>query len=120
MLICFFALPLRGFLYTLSADPVFITSIQVLDGLAAGIFGVMSVLTIADITKGTGKFNLANSIMITAVGIGASLSGATAGFVAAEYSIKSAFLFLSGVAFLALIVYGLFMKETMHVSEGGV
>jgi predicted MFS family arabinose efflux permease len=113
MIICFLALPLRGFLYTLSADPYYITSIQILDGLAAGIFGVMSVLTIADITKGTGQFNLANSILITAVGIGASLSGAVAGFVAQEFSIEVAFLFLSGVALAALIVYGIFMRETL-------
>jgi len=62
MLVCFAALPIRGLLYTLSPNPYFITSVQVLDGLSAGIFGVVSILIVADLTKGSGHFNLANGI----------------------------------------------------------
>ena len=52
---------------------------RVLDGVGAGIFGVVSVLVIADLTRGSGRFNLALGAITTAVGIGASLSQAIAG-----------------------------------------
>ncbi|MCF0059135.1 MFS transporter [Dyadobacter sp. CY356] len=112
MLICFAALPVRGMLYTLSPNPYFITSVQILDGLSAGIFGVVSILIIADLTKGSGHFNLANGILITAIGLGASLSNVTGGYIANMFSFRYAFLFLSAVAALAFVICLLFMKET--------
>ena len=112
MLICFAALPVRGLLYTISPNPYFITSVQILDGLSAGIFGVVSILIIADLTKGSGHFNLANGILITAVGLGASLSNVAGGYIANMYSFRYAFLFLSATAALAFIICLLFMKET--------
>ena len=112
MLVCFAALPIRGVLYTLSPNPYFITSVQILDGLSAGIFGVVSILIIADLTKGSGHFNLANGILITAVGLGASLSNVAGGYIANMYSFRHAFLFLSATAALAFVICLLFMKET--------
>ena len=114
MLVCFAALPIRGLLYTLSPNPYFITSVQVLDGLSAGIFGVVSILIVADLTKGSGHFNLANGILITAVGLGASLSNVAGGYIANLFSFRYAFLFLSGVAAMAFVICLLFMKETLH------
>jgi MFS family permease len=58
-----------------------LVSIQILDGVAAGIFGVVSVLVIADLTQGSGRFNLTLGAIGTAVGIGASLSQVTAGSI---------------------------------------
>ena len=113
MLVCFAALPIRGLLYTLSPNPYFITSVQVLDGLSAGIFGVVSILIVADLTKGSGHFNLANGILITAVGLGASLSNVAGGYIANLFSFRYAFLFLSGVAAMAFVICLLFMKETI-------
>jgi len=112
MLLCFAALPIRGLLYTLSPNPYFITSVQILDGFSAGIFGVVSILIIADLTKGSGHFNLANGILITAVGFGASLSNLAGGYIANLFSFRYAFLFLSAVAALAFIICLIFMKET--------
>lgn len=117
MLFCFAALPIRGVLYTLSPNPYFITSVQILDGLSAGIFGVVSILIIADLTKGSGHFNLANGILITAIGLGASLSNAAGGYIANLYSFQYAFLFLSATAALAFVICLIFMKETYQPSE---
>ena len=114
MLVCFAGLPIRGLLYTLSPNPYFITSVQVLDGLSAGIFGVVSILIVADLTKGSGHFNLANGFLITAVGLGASLSNIAGGYIANLFSFRYAFLFLSGVAAMAFVICLLFMKETLH------
>jgi len=61
--------PIRGVLYTLTANKALLVAIQVLDGVGAGIFGVVSVLVIADLTRGTGRFNLTLGAITTAVGI---------------------------------------------------
>jgi MFS family permease len=47
--------------------------------LAAGIFGALTPLVIADIMRGTGHYNLAQGAIATMQGIGASLSGLAAG-----------------------------------------
>jgi hypothetical protein len=51
LLIAFGVLPIRGVLYTLTHNTNALVAIQVLDGVAAGIFGVVSVLVIADLTS---------------------------------------------------------------------
>src|SRR5206468_2154771 len=43
-LIGFAVLPVRGLLYCLSVNPYYLVAVQLLDGIGAGIFGVVSVL----------------------------------------------------------------------------
>lgn len=74
LLLGFGVLPIRAVLYTLAHSTYPLVAIQVLDGVAAGIFGVVSALVIADLSGGTGRFNLTLGALATAVGIGASLS----------------------------------------------
>ena len=71
-----------------------IPSIETYSGIGAGIFGVVSVLVIADLTRGTGRFNLTLGAITTAVGIGAALSQVIAGTHHAGSS--AGFLFLAG------------------------
>ena len=66
--LCHSARP-RG-LYTLTNDPVWLVSVQVLDGIGAGIFGVLSVLIVSDLTAGSGLFNTTQGAIATAVGLG--------------------------------------------------
>lgn len=80
-LLGFAVLPIRGVLYTLSNNPYFLVSVQILDGIAGGIFGVLSVFVVADLTKGTGRFNVTQGALNTVIGIGAALSNLLAGFV---------------------------------------
>ena len=58
LLMAFGALMIRGVLYTLTSNMETLVVIQILDGVASGIFGVVSVLVIADLTEGSGRFNL--------------------------------------------------------------
>jgi predicted MFS family arabinose efflux permease len=112
LLIAFFVLPIRGVLYTMTDDVAALVAIQILDGVGAGIFGVVSVLVIADLTEGTGRFNLALGAITTAVGIGASLSQAIAGGIVHHFGYRIGFLFLAAVASLALAVLYFYMPET--------
>jgi hypothetical protein len=67
-------LPVRALLFSLVTDPPLLFAFQLLDGVSGAIVGVMTTLVIADATNGTGRFNLAQGLIGTASGIGASLS----------------------------------------------
>jgi MFS family permease len=51
-------LAVRGALYPLSDNPYWLVSVQLLDGIGAGIFGALFPLVVADLTRGTGHFNV--------------------------------------------------------------
>ena len=61
LLIGFAALPIRALLFAVSADPLFLVGLQLLDGISGAVVGVLTVLVTADLTHGTGRFNLAGS-----------------------------------------------------------
>jgi MFS family permease len=111
-LIGFAVLPIRGLLYTLSTHPVFLVAVQLLDGIGAGIFGVVGVLVIADLTRGTGRFNLMQGALATAVGLGASLSNLLTGFVVRARGFDTGFVVLAMAAAVALVFYWTAMPET--------
>jgi MFS family permease len=112
LLIAFGVLPIRAILYTLTSDSVALVAIQILDGIGAGIFGVVSVLVIADLTRGSGRFNVTLGAIGTAVGIGAALSQMIAGAIVHHFNFNSGFLFLAAIAAAALCILYFFMPET--------
>ena len=105
-------LPIRAVLYTLSDNSVWLIGVQVLDGVGAGIFGALAPLVIADIMRGTGRYNLAQGAIATVQGIGASLSGLAAGEIVDHFGYSAAFLSLGAAALVAVIVFFLQMPET--------
>jgi len=117
LLIGFGVLPIRGVLYTLTKSSYLLVGIQVLDGVGAGMFGVVSVLVIADLTRGTGRFNLTLGAIATAVGIGAALSQTIAGAIVHHFGDRAGFLFLAVVAAAAFVILWLLMPETLGWKE---
>ncbi len=115
-LAAFIVLPIRGVLFTAWDHPLYIISIQILDGIGAGIFGAMFVLVIADLTRGTGHFNLALGAATTVQGIGAALSPTLAGIVAVAAGFHIALFVLAGVAVVALIVFVIGVPETANIT----
>jgi MFS family permease len=105
-------LPVRGLLFSITSSPYAVVAIQLLDGVAAGIFGVISVLIAADLMRNTGRFNLAQGLTALAVGVGASLSNASAGFVVQWFGYPTGFIYLAVIAGCALAFFGLLMPET--------
>ncbi|HAN63984.1 MAG TPA: MFS transporter, partial [Rhizobiales bacterium] len=108
----FAILPIRAVLYTLSDNSFWLVGVQVLDGVGAGIFGALTPLVIADIMRGTGRYNLAQGAIATVQGIGASLSGLAAGVIVDHFGYSAAFLTLGAAALVALVVFALGMPET--------
>lgn len=112
LLIGISALVFRGLLFAFVREPYFLIAIQVLDGVAASVFGILVPLVIVDVTYGTGHFNLAQGIVGTATGIGASASMLFAGYLSDRFSSEVAFLALTAVAGIALGLVWLAMPET--------
>lgn len=112
LLIAFGELPVRAVLYTLTDNTVALVAIQILDGMGAGIFVEVSVLVIADLTQGSGRFNLTLGAISTAVGIGAALSQTIAGSIVHHWSSNVGFLFLAAGAAAAFGILYFFMPET--------
>jgi MFS family permease len=100
-------LPVRGALYTLSDNAAWLVGVQLLDGIGAGIFGAIYPVIVADLMRNTGRFNAAQGVIITALGIGAALSTTVAGLVVAKAGYSAAFLVLGAVAVVGFVVFWL-------------
>jgi len=86
--------------------------VQVFDGITAAVFAVMIPLIVADVAFGSGHFNLAQGIVGTATGIGASLSTVLGGYVSDRFGSSTAFVGLACVAAAGLLLIFLVMPET--------
>lgn len=116
-LAAFAVLALRGALYAASDNPYWLVAVQSLDGVGAGVFGALFPLIVNDLTKGLGRFNLAQGAIATALGIGASLSTSAAGLLVVRFGYDAAFLFLAGVAAVGTMLFGLLMPETRSADQ---
>jgi MFS family permease len=112
LLIAIAALVLRGILFTLSGNAVWLIAVQVLDGIGIGLFDALLPLILADIMRDTGRYNVARGLVGTVQGIGGSLSQAVGGLAVTWAGYEAAFLILAGVAFIPLVLVLVAMPET--------
>jgi MFS family permease len=111
-LLGFGALPVRGLLFALVGTPTGLIAIQTLDGVGAGIFGALFPIVVADLTRGTGRYNLALGAASACWGLGAALSNGVAGAIVDWLGFSVAFLVLAGFALAALALFALTVPET--------
>jgi len=111
-LVAFAFLAARGALYTVSDNPWWLVGVQAMDGVGAGIFGALFPVVIADLTKGTGRFNVSQGAVASAQGLGAALSATLAGGIIVWAGYAASFLTLATIAALGLGLYVLAMPET--------
>jgi predicted MFS family arabinose efflux permease len=117
LLLGFAAVAIRGLLFAVVSDPYLLVAAQVFDGIAASVFSVMVPFVVADIARGTGRFNLSLGIVGTGTGIGASLSTTLAGYVSDHFGSAAAFLGLAGIAAVGLALVWTLMPETRRATE---
>ena len=119
-LVAFAVLPIRALLYTLSDNAFWLIGVQLLDGVGAGIYQALTPLVIADIMRGTGRYNLGQGAVATTQGVGASISALAVGEVLDHFGYTVSFLSLGAAAFVAFLVFLIFMPETREreTSEG--
>jgi MFS family permease len=116
LLIGFAALPIRGILFASVTNPELLVIVQLLDGVTAAVFSVMVPLVVADLTRGTGHFNLGQGIVGTFTGIGAALSATLAGYISDHLGSPAAFAGLAAIALVGLIVVWFLMPETRDIA----
>ncbi len=112
LLMGFSALAVRGGLLAWTTDPYMLVAVQAIDGISGAVLGVLVPLVLADISRGTGRFNLAQGVVGCATGIGAALSTIGAGYLADRLGTTLAFAGLAGMALLALAFLAASMPET--------
>lgn len=112
LMLAFVPLCLRSAVFAVSHEPAVIVAAQLLDGISAATLGVLVPLVIADTTRATGRFNLAQGVVGVAVGIGASLGTTIAGYVADTFGDTVVFVFLGAVGAMGLLLVLMRMPET--------
>ncbi len=117
LILGFTALPIRGALLAASPDPYLIVVIQLFDGLGAAVFGVLTPLVVADITRDSGHYTTFLGIVGLAVGTGATLSTTAAGFITDYFGAAAAFLGLAAVGLCATLLVWIAMPETRPVGK---
>lgn len=111
------ALPVRLSLLAWVESPVLVVAVQALDGISAAGIGVLLPLVAADVTRGTGRFNLCMGVLGLAISVGATLSTALAGFAADRYGYGAALMGLAAAGLAgALLVTRL--RDTRAGAEG--
>jgi MFS family permease len=108
----FAVLPLRGLLFAVTNAPGVLIGIQVLDGVGAGIFGALFPIVVADLTRGTGRYNLALGAASACWGLGAALSNGVAGMVVDRLGFAAAFSMLAVFALTAMLLFAFAIPET--------
>jgi MFS family permease len=107
----FLILPLRGILYVLSDNPYWLVAVQLLDGVGAGVLGVVFPVVVKDLTQGTGRFNVSLGALSTVFGLGAALSPGLAGLVVQAAGYDAAFQTLAAIAAIAFLLLWRTMPE---------
>jgi MFS family permease len=102
----------RWILYTFSESMYWLVAVQLLDGIGAGIYGAIFPVIVADLMRGTGRFNVAQGAITTAQGIGAMLSTSLAGVIIVKLGYSAAFMALGGIAAVTFVIYLVAMPET--------
>lgn len=112
MMVAFAVLPIRGILFVLASNPGEVIAIQALDGVGAGLQGALFAVMVADLTRGSGRFNVAFGAATTVQGIGATASPALAGAIDAAAGYATAMWALTAISLVALTLLVLGVPET--------
>ena len=112
LLVGFAALPIRALLFAVISNPFALIIIQLLDVITGAVLGVMTAVVVADVTKGTGRFNLAQGMFGTVMGVGAAFSPTLTGLIVDHFGRSAGFVSLAAEGLVAVVLLALFLPET--------
>jgi MFS family permease len=118
MAIAFVVLPLRILSYALVATPRAVVWLQGLDGIGAGIYGVVVVAIAADLTRGKGHFNTLAGVLATAVAVGGFVGPLMAGVIVQRFGFQPAFYAFAALAGIGAALFLSFVPETKPTESG--
>jgi MFS family permease len=104
--------PIRASLLAFTSNYSLLVVAQILSGITSAIINVLTVLVIADLTAGTGRFNLARGFVGAMIGVAASISTLGTGYLFQGFGTVTGFLAITAVAGLAAVLMGVFVTET--------
>ena len=110
--------PVRALVLAATASYPALVVAQGLSGITGAIIGVLTIIVIADLTAGTGRFNLALGVLGTLSGIAASISTGVTGFIFQALGPRLGYLPLAVVAAAATGLLWVFLSETKPESYG--
>ena len=105
IMLALLVMPVRAALAASSAAPLMMVPVQILDGVAAGVLGVVVPSFIVVLLRGNGHVNAGQSVVMLMQGVGAAMSPALTGMIAGHYSFATAFSVLSVIALTALLIW---------------
>lgn len=114
---CFFALIIRGGVAAHFDSMWAMIVVQVLDGVGAGVSGVILPVVVALILRGSGHINAGFAFALTCGGLGGALSNGVGGYFAQYYGYFSAYLFLGSVALCGLILWCALSKQLFEIKS---
>ena len=112
LLIGFCTLPVRGMLFATLVNPAALVLIQALDGIAAACVGILVPLVASDVAGRSGRYNLSMGFIGLAIGVGATISTALAGWIADAAGAPTAYICLALVGLAAVLLAFNAMPET--------
>mmetsp|Transcript_17060 Transcript_17060/g.16484 ORF Transcript_17060/g.16484 Transcript_17060/m.16484 type:complete len:455 (-) Transcript_17060:21-1385(-) len=105
-------------IYWKDAGDTYLLSTQILDGLGGGFFGLLHPYIVADITFGTGRFNVVMGLTASCFGLGGTMSNYFGQVVVEKLGHVAS---LSGsliISIIPVILFGVFMPETIGKRGG--
>ena len=87
-----------GACFALSTDPVLLVAAQAFDGISTRVIGYLTPLLVADIGKGSRRFNLAQDVVGTFSGIGVAVSTTAINVVAQNFGNTAGFMAIPAMA----------------------
>ncbi|MGX2983908.1 MFS transporter [Helicobacter sp. 23-1048] len=114
---CFFALIIRGGVAAHFDSIAAMIVVQILDGVGAGVSGVVLPVVVALILRGSGHINAGLAFALTCGGLGGALSNGVGGYFAQYYGYFSAYLFLGSVALCGLILWCALSKKLFGIKS---
>ena len=113
-LFSFSLIPVRAILFAILETKYALISLQLIDGLGAGIYGVLSILMMADFSRGTGRFNLLQGLTYSCMGLGGALSSVIGGYLASYLGYNQAFLWLAAIGLFGAAFFWFFVTDPLE------
>ncbi|MFT3988385.1 MFS transporter [Aestuariivirga sp.] len=118
-IIALLALPIRGALAGSFSGFWVVYPVQALDGIGAGLLGIITPVAAERLLAGTGRFNVGFAAVMTMQGIGASLSNVVAGWLVTEGGYGLSHYVGGGVSFIALALFLVFRNSIIKPESKG-
>jgi MFS family permease len=112
LLVGFGVEPVRAILLALTAAIPVLLLVQLLNGVSGAVVGVLTVIVVADLTAGTGRFNLAQGVVGALSGLAAAASTLATGYIAKLFGVTAGYVAIAVCAVAAVALLWVFLSET--------